>query len=185
MLEEIYLQSEEKMEKTLAATETTFAQIRTGKASPRLLDSIRIDYYGSVTPLNQVANISVPEPRLIVIQPWDKKMVGDIEKAIQKSDLGLNPSNDGTIIRIPIPPLSEERRKELVKYAGKVAEERKVAIRNIRREANDALKKGEKDSKISKDDHHRGQGNIQKLTDDYIKKIDTLLAKKEKEIMEV
>lgn len=185
MIEENYLETEDKMEKTISATKEALAKIRTGKASPSILDSVRVSYYGSVVPLSQVATISVPEVRLIVIQPWEKKFAPDIEKAILKADLGLNPSSDGTIIRIPIPSLSEERRKELVKVAGKVAEEKKVAIRNIRREANDSLKKAEKDSKISEDDMHRGQENIQKLTDDYIQKIDELYSKKEKEIMEI
>jgi ribosome recycling factor len=185
MIDDLYLETEEKMEKTVATTKSSLDRIRTGKASPNILDSVRVNYYGSTVPLNQVANISVPEIRLIVIQPWEKKLVTEIEKAILKADLGLNPVNDGTIIRIPIPPLSEERRKELVRLASKIAEEKKVAIRNIRRDANEILKKAEKDHTISKDDMHRGQENIQKLTGDYTKMVDELLEKKEKEIMEI
>jgi len=185
MIEDLYLETEEKMEKTIEATKSALDRIRTGKASPNILDSVRVNYYGSTVPLNQVANISVPEIRLIVIQPWEKKLVTEIEKAILKADLGLNPVNDGTIIRIPIPPLSEERRKELARLASKIAEEKKVAIRNIRRDANEILKKAEKDHTISQDDMHRGQENIQKLTDDYTKMVDDLLEKKEKEIMEI
>lgn len=185
MIDDIYLETQEKMEKAINATKATLARIRTGKASPTLLDTVRVNYYGSATPLNQVATINIPEPRLIVIQPWEKKLISDIEKAILKADLGLNPANDGTIIRIPIPPLSEERRKELVKVAGKNAEEMKVAIRNIRRDGIDALKKAEKESKISEDDMRRGQNNIEELTKDFIQQVDDLLEKKEKDIMEI
>lgn len=185
MVDEIYRLTQDKMEKAIGVTKANLAKIRTGKASPNLLDSVRVNYYGSATPLSQVATINVPEPRLIVIQPWEKKLISDIEKAIQKADLGFNPTNDGTIIRIPIPPLSEERRKELVKVANKNAEEMRVAVRNIRREGNDDLKKAQKDSKITEDDLRRGQKNIEDLTKKYIQKIDDLLAQKEKDIMAV
>ncbi|MCI0513466.1 ribosome recycling factor [candidate division KSB1 bacterium] len=184
-MEEIYQDYVDKMEKTLAATKAELARIRTGKASPTLLDTVRVNYYGSTVPLKQVASVNIPEPRLIVIQPWDKKLLAEVEKAILKADLGLNPSNDGTLIRIPIPPLSEERRKELVKFARKVGEQKKVAIRNLRRDGNEELKQQEKEHIISEDEMHRGQEKIQKLTDDHIKKIDDLLEKKELEIMEV
>lgn len=182
---EIYQDYEDKMEKTLAATKAELARIRTGKASPTLLDTVRVNYYGSTVPLKQVASVNIPEPRLIVIQPWDKKLLAEVEKAILKADLGLNPNNDGTLIRIPIPPLSEERRKELVKFARKIGEQKKVAIRNLRRDGNEELKQQEKEHVISEDEMHRGQEKIQKLTDDHIKKIDDLLEKKELEIMEV
>lgn len=184
MIDEIYLEVEDKMEKTINAAKTALQKIRTGKASPNVLDSVRVTYYGQIVPLNQVATINIPEIRLIVIQPWEKSIIGDIEKAILKADLGLNPINDGTLIRIPIPSLSEERRKELVKLASKISEEKKVAVRNIRREANDSMKKAEKDHKISEDDQRRGQENIQELTNDYIKKIDALFVQKEKDILE-
>lgn len=185
MIDEIYLESEEKMEKTLEATRQQIAKIRTGKASPSILDSVRVNYYGSIVPLKQVAGINVPEVRLIVIQPWEKNLISDIEKAILKADLGLNPINDGNVIRLPIPPLTEERRRELVKFSKKIGEEGKIALRNIRRDANDMMKKAEKEHKVSEDDLHRGQENIQELTHDFIKKIDEILQKKEKEIMEV
>ena len=185
MIDDIFLETQDKMEKAVSATKAILAKIRTGKANPALLDSVRVSYYGTPTPLNQVATVNIPEPRLIVIQPWEKKLISDVEKAILKADLGFNPTNDGTIIRIPIPPLSEERRKELVKLAGKNAEEMKVAIRNIRREGIDDLKKAQKDSQISEDDMRRGQNNIEELTKEFIKKIDELLVQKEKDIMEI
>jgi len=185
MIDDTYLESEEKMEKTLKNTRQQFAMIRTGKASPNILDSVRVNYYGSIVPLKQVASISIPEVRLIVIQPWEKNLISDIEKAILKADLGLNPINDGNVIRLPIPPLTEERRKDLVKLTKKIGEEGKVALRNIRRDANDLMKKAEKEHKISEDELHRGQDNIQELTDDFIKKIDELLQQKEKDIMEI
>ena len=185
MIDDIYLESDEKMEKTLKSIRLQLAKIRTGKASPAMLDSVRVNYYGASTPLKQIASISVPEVRLIVIQPWEKNIIADVEKAILTADLGLNPINDGNVIRLPIPPLTEERRKELVKLTKRIGEEGKVTLRNIRRDANEAMKKAEKKHDISEDDLRRGQGNIQELTDDFIKKVDELLLKKEKEVMEI
>ncbi|OQX84700.1 ribosome recycling factor [candidate division KSB1 bacterium 4484_87] len=185
MIDGIYKQTEEKMQKSIASFQGELNKIRTGKASATILDGIRVNYYGSVVPLNQAASVSVPEPRLITVQPWDKTMISEIEKAILKSDLGLTPVNDGHIIRLPIPPLTEERRLELVKQTKRMGEEIKVSIRNARRDANDALKKAEKAGEISEDDSHRGQENIQKLTDEYVKKVDDILKSKEKEIMEI
>jgi len=176
---------EEKMDKTIEALKRDLASIRTGRASTTLLDRISVDYYGTPTPVKQVANVSAPEPRLITIVPWERKMLGDIERAILKSDLGLNPNNDGTMIRLEIPQLTEERRKELSKKVSKDAEDSKVVIRNIRRDANDAIKKMEKKKEITEDDSKEAQENIQKLTDKKIKLIDEIKAKKEKEVMEV
>ena len=176
---------EEKMKKTLANLKDGFASLRTGRASAALFDKIRVDYYGEKSPLNQVANISIPEARLIVIQPWDKNLIGEIEKAIRSSDLSLNPSNDGKVIRIAVPPLTSDRRKELVKVAKNQAEQSRVSIRNIRREGNDDLKKMLKDAKITEDDESKGAVDLQKLTDGYIEKVNQILEEKEKEIMEV
>ena len=178
-------QAEDKMKKSLAALEDDFNTIRTGRASASLFDKIRVDYYGQKTPLNQVATISVPESRLVVIQPWDKSTVGEIEKAIQMSELSVNPNNDGKVIRINIPPLTEERRKEYVKVAKNMAEQSRVAIRNIRREAIDDLKKMQKSGEMSEDEEKRGQDETQKLTDKYIDDINALLEIKEQEILEV
>ena len=178
-------QNEEKMDKTIEALKRDLASIRTGRASTTLLDRISVDYYGTPTPVKQVANVSAPEPRLITIVPWERKMLGDIERAILKSDLGLNPNNDGTMIRLEIPQLTEERRKELSKKVSKDAEDSKVVIRNIRRDAKDAIKKMEKKKEITEDDSKEAQENIQKLTDKKIKLIDEIKAKKEKEVMEV
>lgn len=178
-------QNEEKMDKTIEALKRDLASIRTGRASTTLLDRISVDYYGTPTPVKQVANVSAPEPRLITIVPWERKMLGDIERAILKSDLGLNPNNDGTMIRLEIPQLTEERRKELSKKVSKDAEDSKIVIRNIRRDANDAIKKMEKKKEITEDDSKEAQENIQKLTDKKIKLIDEIKAKKEKEVMEV
>jgi ribosome recycling factor len=161
------------------------ASIRTGRASLGILDHIRVDYYGSPTPLNQVANLHVPEPSLITIQPWDVSQIGPIERAIRVSDLGLNPSNDGKLIRLPIPPLTEERRKELVKRLHGVAEHHRVAVRNIRRDGNEAVKKLLKDKKITEDDEKKAHDEIQKLTDAYMEKIDFAAKSKEKEILEI
>jgi ribosome recycling factor len=177
--------SEEKMKKTVASLKDGFASLRTGRASAALFDKIRIDYYGEKSPLNQVANISVPEARLIVIQPWDKSLIGEIEKAIRSSELSLNPSNDGKVIRIAVPPLTEERRKELVKLAKNQTEQSRVAIRNIRRDGNDELKKQLKDASITEDDESKGNDDLQKLTNSYIDKVNLVLDEKEKEIMEV
>ncbi|HFE52774.1 MAG TPA: ribosome recycling factor [Bacteroidetes bacterium] len=184
IVKEIHDDAERRMKKAVEATESELAKIRTGKASPAILDAIRVEYYGNNVPIKQVASISVPEPRLIVIQPWEKKMLSEIEKAIMKSDLGLNPVNDGTVIRVPFPPLTEERRKDLVKLVHKLGEEGRVAVRNIRRDANEKLKKAEKNHEISEDDLHRGQKEIQELTDEYIGKIDKIIQAKEKEILE-
>jgi ribosome recycling factor len=178
-------QAKTKMKKSVDAMHDDFNTIRTGRASSALFDKIKIEYYGQPTPINQVATVSIPEARLVVIQPWDKTVLDDIEKAIQKSELSLNPNNDGKVIRINIPPLTEERRKEYVKMAKNMAEQARVAIRNIRRDANEDLKKQEKSSDITEDDLKRGLDEIQKMTDDFIKTIDDALEEKEKEIMEV
>ncbi|GHT52740.1 ribosome-recycling factor [Spirochaetia bacterium] len=177
--------SEERMKKTVASLKDGFASLRTGRASASLFDKIKVDYYGDKSPLNQVANISIPEARLIVIQPWDKALIGEIEKAIRSSELSLNPSNDGKVIRISIPPLTEERRKELVKLAKNQAEQSRVSVRNIRRDGNDELKKLLKDASITEDDETKASDELQKLTDSYISKVNQVLDEKEKEIMEV
>jgi ribosome recycling factor len=174
-----------RMEKALADLQHAMAGIRTGRASLSLLDHIRVDYYGTPTPLNQLANLHVPEPSLITIQPWDVSQIGPIEKAIRISDLGLNPSNDGKIIRLPIPPLTEERRKELVKRLHHVAEDHRVAIRNVRRDGNENVKKLLKDKKITEDEDKRAHDDIQKLTDSYMDKLDQASKVKEKEILEI
>jgi ribosome recycling factor len=174
-----------RMEKVLSDLQYEMASIRTGRATLSLLDHIRVDYYGSPTPLNQVANLHVPEPSLITIQPWDVSQIGPIEKAIRVSDLGLNPSNDGKVIRLPIPPLTEERRKELVKRLHGVAENHRVSARNIRRDGNEAVKKLMKDKKIAEDDEKKGLDEIQKMTDVYMQKIDQAAKTKEKEILEI
>lgn len=174
-----------RMEKALSDLQHEMASIRTGRASLGILDHIRVDYYGTPTPLNQLANLHVPEPSLITIQPWDVSQIGIIEKTIRASDLGLNPSNDGKVIRLPIPPLTEERRKELVKRLHAAAEHRRVAVRNVRREGNEALKKLLKDKKISEDEERRAFDEAQKITEQYIAKIDQAAKVKEKEIMEI
>lgn len=175
----------EKMTKTLTTFQNDLNKIRTGRASLAILDGIRVDYYGTPTPLNQVATMAVPESRLITIKPWDMNIIGEIEKAILKSELGLTPANDGKIIRITIPKLTEERRKELVKVVRKKGEEGKIAIRNIRREANDWYKALEKEKAISEDELHKGLEDIQELTGEFVKKIDEVLELKEKEILEI
>ena len=176
---------EERMKKTIASLKEGYAVLRTGRASPSIFDKIQVEYYGEKTPLNQVANISTPEARLIVIQPWDKTLIGEIEKAILSSELSLNPSNDGKIIRISIPPLTEERRKELVKQAKNQAEQCRVSVRNIRRDGNDELKKLLKDKGITEDEEVKYSDDLQKLTDSYIKQADKVFEEKESEIMEV
>ena len=173
-----------RMDKTIAALKDEFKALRTGRASASIFDRVRLDYYGTPTPLNQVSTISVPEARSIVIQPFDKSLISEIEKAILKSELGLNPSNDGKVIRISIPPLTAERRKELVKQAKSIAENSRVAIRNIRRDGNDELKKQQKDGTITEDDLKTGEADLQKSTDKYIQDINKILEEKEKEIME-
>ncbi|MCL2264427.1 MAG: ribosome recycling factor [Treponema sp.] len=184
-MQEVISSNEDRMKKTVASLKDGFASLRTGRASASLFDRIRVDAYGEKSPLNQVANISVPEARLIVIQPWDKALITEIEKAIRSSELSLNPSNDGKVIRISIPPLTEERRKELVKLAKNNAEQSRVSIRNIRRDGNEELKKLLKDSKITEDDEGKGADELQKLTDSYINQVNKVLEEKEKEIMEV
>jgi ribosome recycling factor len=184
MIEETYEETNERMAKTIAALKSELKRIRTGRASASLVDGIKVDYYGTPTPLNQMATIAVPESRLITIQPWDASVIKDIEKAILKSDLGLTPSNDGKLIRIAIPPLSEERRKELVKVVHKTSEEYKVAVRNIRRDSNELIKGFKKDGDISEDDAFKAQDEIQKITDQNIKMIDEIFKIKEKEILE-
>ncbi|MCH6267091.1 MULTISPECIES: ribosome recycling factor [Neobacillus] len=185
MAKEVINSAKERMAKGIQAYTRELASIRAGRASASLLDRITVDYYGAPTPVNQLAGISTPEARLLVIQPYDKTILGDIEKAILKSDLGLNPSNDGSIIRLAIPQLTEERRKELVKVVKKESEEAKIAIRNVRRDANDELKKLEKNGEITEDALRGFSDDIQKLTDDHIHKIDQITKDKEKEIMEV
>jgi len=184
-LKKIYAETEDRMKKGIEAIKKEFASIRTGKATTSLLDGIKVDYYGTLSPLAQVANLAVPDPRMIVIQPWEKKLIPEIIKAIQKSDLGLNPQSDANVIRLPIPTLTEERRKDLVKLVKKIAEDAKVALRNIRRDSNEALKKAEKEKTISEDDSRKGHDHVQKITEDYIEKIEEILNKKEKEIMEI
>ncbi|MGE7601762.1 ribosome recycling factor [Peribacillus sp. NPDC097675] len=185
MPKQVISNAKTKMEKAIGAYTRELASIRAGRANASLLDRISIDYYGSQTPINQMAGISVPEARLLVIQPYDKTILGEIEKAILKSDLGLNPSNDGSIIRIAIPALTEERRKDLVKVVKKEAEEAKIAVRNVRRDANDELKKLEKNGEITEDDLRGYVDDIQKMTDGNISKIDDITKDKEKEILEV
>ena len=184
-MSETITQAEERMKKSLTSLKDGFSVLRTGRASASLFDKIRVDAYGEKSPLNQVSTISVPEARLIVIQPWDKGLIGEIEKAIRSSELSLNPSNDGKVIRISIPPLTEERRKELVKVAKSNAEQSRVAIRNIRRDGNEELKKLLKDTKITEDEESKSVDELQKLTDSYIGKVNQILEEKEKEIMEV
>jgi ribosome recycling factor len=171
------------MNKVIDVLKKELSTLRTGRANPQILDNITVDYYGASTPITQLGNITSPEPRLLVIVPWDPKIIKDMEKAIQKSDLGINPSNDGKVIRLVIPELTEERRKELVKLAKKMGEEAKVAVRNIRREAIDHLKKQKKDGDISEDEEKRQQDDIQKLTDNKINEIDSIIEQKEKDIM--
>jgi ribosome recycling factor len=181
----VIVDAEDKMKKTIASLKDGFAAIRTGRASAALFDKIRVDAYGDKQPINQLSAISTPEARLVVITPWDKTLIGEIEKAIRSSELSLNPSSDGKIIRIAIPPLTEERRKELAKVAKTQAEQCRVSIRNIRRDGNDELKKQLKASAVTEDEEKKLSNELQKLTGDYIKDIDTILAEKEKEIMEV
>lgn len=185
MVNEALISVEEKMKISVSVFREDLATIRTGHASPTLVEHVKVEYVGVPTPLNQIAGISAPEAGLLIIQPWDKQSIGSIEKAILKSELGLNPSNDGNIIRISIPPLSEERRQELIKVVHKRVEDRRVAVRNLRHEALNELKKLEKDKEISQDEQHRAQDQLQKLTDSYISDIEELGKEKEKELMEV
>lgn len=182
MIEQIKKQAEEKMIKAVQVLRKDLLTLRAGRANPAVLDKVLVSYYGSEMPINQVANISTPDPRSLVIEPWDKSILSDVEKAITKADLGFNPVNDGKLIRINIPPLTEERREELIKVSRKMGEDAKVAIRNIRRDANDELKKAEKSGEVPEDLSRRGQEEIQKLTDRYIQEVDQTIAVKEKEI---
>lgn len=185
MAKQVFAEAEEKMKKTLEALQREFTAIRTGKATTSLVDGVKVEYYGSMVPLTQVASVSVPDYKLLIIQPWEKKLIPEIAKAIQKSDLGLNPITDANVVRLPIPALTEERRKDLVKHVKKITEENKIALRNIRRDANEVLKKKEKDKEISEDDSRKGVEQVQKILDKHIQSADELLKKKEAEIMEV
>lgn len=185
MIESVHKDTKDKMDKSIETLKKDLKRVRTGRASASLLDGIRVDYYGTITPLAQMASVAVPESRMLTIQPWDVSAIKDIEKAILKSDLGLTPANDGKIIRINIPPLNEQRRKELVKVVNKTCEEYRVALRNIRRDSNEVLKGLKKDSKISEDDARKAQDKIQKITDEHIKQVDDIYKEKEKEILEV
>ena len=184
MIDDIYQETRESMSKSIEALNRELKRVRTGRASLSILDGIKVDYYGTQTPLNQMATLAVPESRLITIQPWDVSVIKDIEKAILKSDLGLTPSSDGKIIRISIPPLTEERRKELVKVVHKMCEDHKVSVRNARRDSNELLKSLKKDGDISEDESFKAQDEVQKITDEHIKLVDECCAKKEKEILE-
>ena len=177
--------AKQRMDGALETVRREFGGVRTGKASPQLLDAVRVEAYGSRVPLNQVGTVSAPEPRMLTVQPWDRSLMKDIERALRESDLGLNPSNDGQLIRIPIPPLTEERRKEFVRLLHKLAEEGRVQVRQARKDANDAIKHGQKDAGMSEDDVRREQEKVQKLTDQYIGKIEEMLKHKEAEVMEV
>jgi ribosome recycling factor len=184
-IEQVHAQAEDKMKHTIDALHREYGGVRTGRASISILDGIKVDYYGSQVPINQVANLSIPDPRQITIQPWDTTLIKDIEKAILKSDLGLTPNNDGKLIRLPIPSLTEERRKQLVKVVKRMAEECRISIRNSRREAIEVIKKLEKDKEIPEDNSHKAQDKIQKLTDDYAQQINTIQEHKEQEVMEI
>jgi ribosome recycling factor len=182
---EIEAGAKQRMEKAVTDLQHAMAAIRTGRASIHLLDNIRVDYYGTPTPLNQVANLHVPEPGMITVQPWDISLLGAIEKSVRTSDLGINPANDGKIIRLPIPPLTEERRKELAKKIHVIAEDHRVAVRNIRRDSNEQIKKLSKEKKISEDDDRKGQDEMQKLTDGFMKRLDEAAKAKEKEVLDI
>jgi len=184
MVNEVIDNTKNLMVKALEFCQLQISKVRTGRASASIVDSVKVDYYGAPTALSQMANISVPDARTIVIQPWDRGTLRDIEKGIQQADLGFNPSNDGSVIRIPVPPLTEERRKDFVKMCKKFAEEGKVAVRNVRRDQMEVLKKAEKDKKVTEDERKRGEDEIQKQTDKYVKEVEAYLAKKEKELME-
>jgi ribosome recycling factor len=185
MLDDIYSDLKTRMDKTIAALEKDFQKIRTGRASPAILDGLKANYFGSPTPLTQMASVSVPEPRMLLLQPWDRTAIAEIEKSVLKSDLGLTPQNDGKVIRINIPVLSQERRKELVKLIGKNAEEAKISLRSIRREANDLLKELKSSKEISEDQQKKAEAEVQKITNDYVTKVDSVTSAKEKEIMEI
>ncbi|MGM0654948.1 MAG: ribosome recycling factor [Thermodesulfobacteriota bacterium] len=185
MINEVLEETKDRMGKSEKAFETELGKVRTGRASQSMLDNVRVDYYGTQTPLPQMATVSVPESRLLTVKPWDASVINDVEKAILKSNLGLTPSNDGKLIRISIPPLTEDRRKEIVKSVSKTCEEFKVAVRNIRRDSNEMLKDLQKEGDISEDESFKAQKQVQDLTDDSIKKLDNIFAAKEKEILEV
>jgi ribosome recycling factor len=185
MTKDIVIKARSAMDKAIESLKKDFTKVRTGRASVSLLDDVRVDYYGTPTPLSQLGTLAVPEPRLITIQPWEKKLLPEIEKAIFKADLGLTPNSDGQLIRMAIPPLTEDRRKEMVKMLKRMAEETKVAVRNIRRDANDAVKKLAKDKEISEDDAKRVEKEIQDLTDKFVARADEVVAVKEKEVMEI
>lgn len=185
MNDEVISTARQGMNRAIDALKKDLAKVRTGRASTSILDEVVVDYYGTPTPLNQVGTLAVPEPRLITIQPWEKSLIPQIEKAILKSDLGLTPNSDGQIVRISIPALTEERRKEMVKLARRLGEDAKIAIRNVRRDANETLKKLEKEKEISEDDLKRGEKDVQDLTDSFVQKVDDTIDKKEKEVMEV
>ena len=185
MLDDLCKDLRAEMEQKLNSFKNDLTKIRTGRASLSILDNVRVDYYGAPTPLKQVATLNIPESRLITVQPWDSNLIGEIEKAIMKADLGINPSSDGKIIRLAIPPLTEERRKELVKTVKRMGEDCKVSMRNSRRDTNDLLKEMEKDKEISQDEMHRGRDDVQKITDELIEKVDEVIGAKEKEILEI
>lgn len=185
MTRQIIKDGEEKMRKSVESFRHELAGMKAGRATPAMLDKVRVDYYGTPTPVNQVANVEIADSRTIVIKPWDRTLIKAIEKGILQSDLGLNPSNDGVVIRLVIPQMTEDRRKEIVKVVNKTAEEARVAVRNVRRDTNDQIKKAEKEKTISEDESKRAQDEVQKLTDKYVKEVDQVLAAKEKEIMEV
>jgi ribosome recycling factor len=185
MLDQIQKNLQTHMDKALAVLKDEFGKLRTGRASTALIDTLRVEYYGTPTPLNQMATITAPEARLLVVQPWDPSALGEIEKTLMKADLGVSPQNDGKLIRIPLPPMTEERRKELVKLIHKHGEECRIAIRNVRRNGMEELKTAEKDKKMTQDEHKKGQTKVQELTDSHIKKVDQLVESKSKEILEV
>jgi ribosome recycling factor len=185
MIDELLNETRQRMGKSVDSTRTEFSSLRTGRANPALLDRVSVQYYGSYTPLKQLATIGAPEPRLLTVTPFDKSAIKDVEKGIVDADLGLNPQNDGSMIRLPIPELTEDRRKEMAKLAGKMAEEGKVAIRNIRRDAMQSLQKSQKEGEISEDELRRAEGDLQKVTDGQIAEVDAALKAKEAEIMEV
>jgi ribosome recycling factor len=185
MSDAVFKEAQAKMSNAIDAVRRDFAKLRAGKATPALLDGVLVEAYGSTVPLNQVGTVGVPEPRLLVVQPWDKKLIGSIEKAIRASDLGLNPSSDGNVVRIPIPALTEERRKELVKVAKGYAEEGRISVRNARRDANDALKIEKKKGDLTEDQEKKSHDRIQELTDKFVKQIEEILSAKEKEILEI
>lgn len=185
MIDKILKEADERMQKAVVAAGHELATVRTGRASGAILEKLSVDYYGAKTPIKQMASISVPEPQLVVVQPWDKTALNAVEKAIMQADLGLMPSNDGNVIRVPFPPLNEERRKDLVRHVKKLAEEGRVAVRNIRRDANEKIKQLERDHEIPEDDGKQAHEKCQKMTDRHIDEIDTLLESKEQEVMEV